>query len=484
MAKTRRKKKRTHQAGAGGDGAAAPTSATTGEKGPPRSFVMRRGKGAAISGKALRELEMNLRQVMMPHTATRLRESKRNSLKDFVHVAGPLGVSHLVMLSATSTAAYVRFAKMPRGPTLTFRIHGYSLARDVVSLQKRPRAPASAFKTSPLVVLNNFNTGEEHLKLCTVMFQNMFPALNVATIKLSQCQRVALLHYDAATARVFFRHYAIEAAPAGVSKPIRHLLQKRQLPNLGELADVSEFMTRAGYASDSEVEDEASQVPLPQASKRAKPGRSGMLSAVKLHEIGPRMELELVKVEEGLCDGKVLYHGYIQRSEEEVAELQKRKDEQVRLKAERKKQQDENVTRKKAAEELKQKGKRKRGESTEQPEEENAYADVANDDDDDYDDDAEYYRKEVGEEPDDSFTRGLHKWRKPFQRQGASPGRRDEFDAADKDKAAIKRARPEPVGTRADRRQTFVNKKRAKLQERKGKGAGSRGRGRGRGRGR
>jgi ribosome biogenesis protein SSF1/2 len=36
-------------------------------------------------------------------------------------------------------------------------------------------------------------------------------------------------------------------------------------------------------------------------------------------QIGPRMSLEVVKVEEGLCDGKVLFHAFEERSEAAVA---------------------------------------------------------------------------------------------------------------------------------------------------------------------
>ena len=68
-------------------------------------------------------------------------ESRRNQLKDFVHVAGPLGVTHFLILTATHNASYLRVAKPPRGPTLTLRIHEYSLIRDVVAAQQRPRMP-------------------------------------------------------------------------------------------------------------------------------------------------------------------------------------------------------------------------------------------------------------------------------------------------------------------------------------------------------
>ena len=41
-------------------------------------------------------------------------ESRKNQLRDFVDIAGPLGVSHFLILTATDTAAYLRIAKTPR----------------------------------------------------------------------------------------------------------------------------------------------------------------------------------------------------------------------------------------------------------------------------------------------------------------------------------------------------------------------------------
>ena len=40
----------------------------------------------------------------------------------------------------------------------------------------------------PLVVMNNFGGGDEALKLASVTFQNLFPAINVQTTRLSACQ--------------------------------------------------------------------------------------------------------------------------------------------------------------------------------------------------------------------------------------------------------------------------------------------------------
>ncbi len=62
----------------------------------------------------MKDLEADLRKVMAPATGSSLRESKRNVLKDFVHIAGPLGVTHFLILTATQNASYLRIAKTPR----------------------------------------------------------------------------------------------------------------------------------------------------------------------------------------------------------------------------------------------------------------------------------------------------------------------------------------------------------------------------------
>ncbi len=60
------------------------------------------------------DLEKDVRKMMLPNTALNLRESKRNTIKDFVAVGGPLGVSHFIILTATENASYMKVAKTPR----------------------------------------------------------------------------------------------------------------------------------------------------------------------------------------------------------------------------------------------------------------------------------------------------------------------------------------------------------------------------------
>ncbi len=51
----------------------------------------------------VRELIHDTRKMMLPFTAMKLREKKSNSLKDFVAIAGSLGVSHLMCFTTTET---------------------------------------------------------------------------------------------------------------------------------------------------------------------------------------------------------------------------------------------------------------------------------------------------------------------------------------------------------------------------------------------
>jgi ribosome biogenesis protein SSF1/2 len=175
MAKTRRKKHRTH----------VEVQAKPGEtkNDVPRSFVMKRGKLSDL----VSDLTDDVRRVMEPHTAVNLKESKTNKLKDFVQVSGPLGISHFLILSATDKSRYVKICRAPRGPTLSFRVHKYTLAREVAAAQRNPRSPPNAFRSPPLVVLNNFGDAP-HQKLATITFQNLFPPINVKKVKLSTCQ--------------------------------------------------------------------------------------------------------------------------------------------------------------------------------------------------------------------------------------------------------------------------------------------------------
>jgi ribosome biogenesis protein SSF1/2 len=97
----------------------------------PKSFVIKRGR----IGMYTKELLQDTRDLLYPFTASKLKESKKNTLKDFIAVSGQFAVSHMLVFSQTDKSCYLRVIKNPKGPTVTFKIDEYSLAKDVVKYQ-------------------------------------------------------------------------------------------------------------------------------------------------------------------------------------------------------------------------------------------------------------------------------------------------------------------------------------------------------------
>ena len=317
-------------------------------------------------------------------------------------MAGPLGVTQILLFSRNpdSGATTLRIARCPRGPTLHFRVKKYSLCKDIQRSMKRPKTPTKEFFNPPLLVMNNFSTplpqdhppGQPykmppHEALIISMFQSLFPALSAQHTSIDSIRRVLLLNRIPKASAVSLppdersesdylidlRHYTIATKPLGTSKAIQRLKTAERLvskssspiprrgkgtvPNLGKLEDISDYMldpsaAASGYTSESEVEDGAEVEVLPNSSRAKNPTKRKRIStstaekcAVKLTEIGPRMTLELVKIEEGLADGKILYHSFVTKTRKEERELEERWRERKKVKEQRRKEQEENIRR-------------------------------------------------------------------------------------------------------------------------------------------
>ena len=64
-------------------------------------------------------------------------------------------------------------------------------------------------------------------------------------------------------------------------------------------------------------------------------------------ELGPRLNLKLLKVEKGFCEGEVMYHSIVQKSAADVKEQRATFEEANALKKRRREEQESNVERKK-----------------------------------------------------------------------------------------------------------------------------------------
>lgn len=362
-------------------------------------------------------------------------------------MTGPLGVTHLFLFSRSETGnTNLRMALTPRGPTLNFKVEEYSLCRDVERSLKRPRGGGQDHKTPPLLVMNNFNTpdADENSKvpkrlegLTTTLFQSLFPPINPQATPLTSIRRVMLLNRerdaeDDGSYVLNLRHYAISTKKTGVSKRIRRLdpkevrnkEHKSAVPNLGKLEDAADYLldpSAAGYTSASETEmDTDNEVEITEnatkkvlskreqqrmkaseqekAQKKLNSAPGVEKRAVKLVELGPRLKLRLLKVEEGVCDGRVMWHDYMRKSEDEVKNLDKSWEKKNKEKEERKKIQRANVE-KKRQEKAKAKANGKGGA-------EDGDVDMDEEDEwfsDDFDEDEGAKKEEVNTDDDESM---------------------------------------------------------------------------------
>jgi ribosome biogenesis protein SSF1/2 len=212
-------------------------------------------------------------------------------------------------------------------------------------------------------------------------FQSLFPPLSPHTISLSSARRIVLVAYNEDRGTIDFRHYLIRVKAHGVSRRVRKVLDSaasssKPILNLGNERDVADFVLRSrgmpgpdgGYESASSAEsavEDGDMVSLA-GDYVGRNNRKGNKRAVKLEEVGPRMELRLVKIAEGIPgkEGNVIYHEFgeslrswkwtiflicdaVKKTKKEVAAQKAAVAEKEKLRRQRREEQERNVARKK-----------------------------------------------------------------------------------------------------------------------------------------
>ena len=177
-------------------------------------------------------------------------------------------------------------------------------------------------------------------------FQTLFPPLAPHKLALSSARRVVLVAYNTDRGTIDWRHFRITVKPYGVSRRVRRVLQGTSATvrsgggggggsgavlDLGNEKDVADYVLRAqgrgpggGASVDGGYETATSEVSSVAEGTDAEDivslaedyvgrnNRKGQKRAVHLDEIGPRMELRLVKITEGVPgkEGAVIHHQF------------------------------------------------------------------------------------------------------------------------------------------------------------------------------
>lgn len=237
-------------------------------------------------------------------------------MKDYVSVAGNLGITHMVFLSQTLLHTTLRMGHFPRGPSLYFDVLKYSLMKDVHHSSEKPATLGGIeYKHAPLVLLDGFdanqeesglplgkNMGDKEKRLLSVFIQNMFPPIHVPTMRVNDAKRVLLFHLESPSDVIHVRHYLVKTTHENsTSSETIDLLKTR----LAMKKQKKENNTIESVAEETNQEHQPSQ------------------KSVVVSEIGPRLSLQLTKVADGFMESdpkkiKILYSRYTQLRDEEL----------------------------------------------------------------------------------------------------------------------------------------------------------------------
>lgn len=191
-----------------------------------------------------------------------------------------------------------------------------------------------------------FPTGEQERQIMGTMFNNLFPNLNLSALKTSNMKRMVLVNYDAEKDLVELRHYYIKQNLTDMNNKLKKMINNKKLPNLSDCKDLSQYFAgEVGYVSESDIDHlPNSKINLEEEGLNGKAQKKRV--NLRLFEIGPRLTLKLVKIEEAFLSGAVFYHRYTKKTHKEKKEQKNLIQEKQKLKEERKRTQEENVMKK------------------------------------------------------------------------------------------------------------------------------------------
>ena len=302
------------------------------------AIIIKRGK----VGQFLTKLVNEMRLVMYPYTAINLKESTSNNIKDFLSLVDIYGLSHMMMFTNTEKNSYLRLAKMPKGPTITFKIKSYCLSSDIFRSSEHNKKPLTKnFDHIPIIIMNGFNSTnisekyETPLKTISMMFQSFFPPLNLTEIQMKKCKRVVLLNLNNENneePELLFRHYDIDIEKFSIKKTISNLINTNGInKDLSKFNNIADYVLKqSGYTDQSDTDNNMGECDII-IDKNLKEEKI----KIKLREIGPRLNLTLHKIEEGFLKGNVIFHSLINKSKKEIKEIMMELKKKKQIKKER-----------------------------------------------------------------------------------------------------------------------------------------------------
>ncbi|MES1902774.1 MAG: hypothetical protein MHPSP_001894, partial [Paramarteilia canceri] len=277
----------------------------------PNPCILMRGKYS----ESLKVLKNDIKNVFQPLTLIKSESFSQLSFKKIAESLSVVKATHLMVLSDGLDCPILRVARSPAGPTITFRIKNHAVSQDVRFMKPDASLEAKHFFTTshPFLITSNFNSELGHLKIASVLLQNMFPIFDIEESELKLFKRCAIFNYNEETQDIDFRHYLKKYFSSIIKTPLSSndsisKLSGSGLIKMTDISDISDFVLKSSENNDKNENLLSNNSTSTFESKYS----------LRLKEIGPRMKMEIMKIEEDFFDGKVLYHNEIKKSAKEM----------------------------------------------------------------------------------------------------------------------------------------------------------------------
>lgn len=229
-------------------------------------------------GSGVRELVSDLKKVLNPYTFSKLKARRKNKLHHFIENATPLGAKMLILLKNQLDITTLSLARFPRGPTMHFDIKRFCTMSDVHKDDMNNTASFNKTeKADPFLVLSGFSNSDSDQAM-TAMFQGLFPSILVGALNLNNMKRVVSINKEGTIIQI--RHYKVAKNELHESGSINMILKDKNV-------DLSNYESIDDYVLE--------KIQTAKTDKKQ--------CAIRLHEIGPRIDMELRQTDVGVFGG-------------------------------------------------------------------------------------------------------------------------------------------------------------------------------------
>lgn len=276
-----------------------------------------------------------------PSVAKNLKEENKFKIKDYVKIAKHFNSSHILAFSQSEEHNNLKIISLlENSKTFYFKINKYMFSSEIIKnkienpnksynysgSEKNSSNNTTELVINPTDLLDNSNNTTE-----TVENNGLISGANNQN-KSSNIDINSLLNIGTRMNGYFIIPINIDKNDL-ITELIEDIKNNTKVNHLTSRVLVVKQLTNNNYLFTNYI------------IKRIENIKNNQIK-LYLVEIGPIMQLELQKIESGICSGEVLYHRYIHKTEEELKEREKKIKERANKKKERKEEQEENIRRK------------------------------------------------------------------------------------------------------------------------------------------